>query len=111
MRQFCLLIAAAASLSCTMTAGRLAVLEVGMTQSEVRTTFGNPSSVRLGGISKNGNESIEIWEYHLYDQGLDQGLSSVLGVGRPNVDYWLYFEDGLLYRWSRAGEKPVLPVK
>ncbi len=96
---------------CTTPAGHLAVLEVGMTQAEVRRSFGRPDSVRLGGISRNGNEAIEVWEYHLYDQGRDKGLSSVLGVGGPNVDYWLYFEDGLLYRWTRAGEKPMLPVK
>ena len=106
-----LLLAAVLCAGCTTPAGRLAVLEVGMTQAEVRRSFGQPDSVRLGGISRNGNEAIEVWEYHLYDRGRDTGLSSVMGVGGPNVDYWLYFEDGLLYRWTRAGEKPMLPVK
>jgi hypothetical protein len=105
------LAAALMLIGCATRAGQLAVLEVGMTQAEVRKSFGGPASVRLGGVSKNGSEAIEVWEYHLYDSGIDRGLSSVLGVGRPNVDYWLYFEDGLLYRWGRAGEKPVLPVK
>jgi hypothetical protein len=106
-----LLLVVAVSAGCTTRAGKLTVLEVGMTQKEVKRAFGTPDSVRLGGIGKSGEEAVEVWEYHLYDRGRDRGLSAVFGLGNPNVDYWLYFEDGLLYRWNRAGEQPVLPVK
>jgi hypothetical protein len=97
--------------ACTTRAGRLTVLEVGMTKKEVKESFGTPDSVRLGGIGRDGQEAVEVWEYHLYDRGRDKGLSAVVGLGNANVDYWLYFEDGLLYRWSPAGVQPVLPVK
>ena len=110
-RTLCLLGVSTLCAACVTTAGKLAVLEVGMTEQEVRKVFSNPDSVRLGGISRSGNEAIEIWEFHLYDRGKDTGLSSLVGLGNPNVDYWLYFEDGLLYRWSRANTQPVLPVK
>jgi hypothetical protein len=106
-----LLLAASLCAACATRAGKLAVLEVGMTEEEVRKVFASPDSVRLGGISRNGNEAIEVWEYHLYDRKKDTGLSSLLAAGNANVDFWLYFEDGLLYRWNRAGEQPVLPVK
>jgi hypothetical protein len=110
-RGFLLLIVMSLCGGCVTRAGKLAVLEVGMTQDEVRRVFSKPDSVRLGGISRNGSEAIEVWEYHLYDRKKDSGLSGVAGLGSSNVDYWLYFEDGLLYRWNRAGEQPVLPVK
>jgi len=110
-RLLLLLLMVAVSAACTTRAGKLTVLEVGMTQKEVQKKLGSPDSVRLGGIGKGGEEAVEVWEYHLYDRGRDRGLSAVIGVGNPNVDYWLYFEDGLLYRWNRAGEQPVLPVK
>ncbi len=110
-RTLALVLLTAVSGGCVTRAGTLSVLEVGMTKGEVRKSFGSPGSVRLGGISKNGKEAVEVWQYHLYDRGLDKGLSSLLALGGPNVQYWLFFEDGLLYRWSPAGEKPVLPVK
>ncbi|MEE8558377.1 MAG: hypothetical protein V3T14_10885 [Myxococcota bacterium] len=110
-RALCLLLISTLWTACVTPAGKLAVLEVGMTEQEVRKVFSNPDAVRLGGISRTGTEAIEVWEFHLYDRGKDTGLSSLVGLGSPNVDYWLYFEDGLLYRWTRAGEQPVLPVK
>ena len=55
---------------------------------------------------------VEIWEYHMYDQAADRGLSAIFGIGRANINYWLYFEEGALYRWGPAGEsKPPLRVK
>ena len=38
-------------------------------------------------------------------------MSSLAGIGGPNVSYWLYFEDGELFRWGPAGDKPALPVR
>ena len=87
-------------------------LEVGMTEDQVIDEFGHPDAVRLGGLRTQAQQPVEIWEYHLYDRAGDRGLSALFACGRANTNYWLYFEEGLLYRWGPAGEKkPPLTVK
>ena len=89
----------------------LVELSIGMNRDQVQVAIGSPDTVRLGGVHSTGKQTVEIWEYHLYDQGLDKGMSALIGTGRPNVSYWLYFEDGQLFRWGPAGDKPALPVR
>ncbi len=99
------------SLGCATRTHSLVDVSFGMTRDEVQEAIGRPDSVRLGGMRAAGEQKIEIWEYHMYDQGLDEGLSSIAGVGSPNVSYWLYFEDGTLFRWGPAGAQQPLPVR
>ena len=98
--------------ACATPTRALLQLDVGMTEEQVLEEFGRPDAVRLGGLRTQAQQPVEIWEYHLYDRAGDRGLSALFSCGRANVNYWLYFEEGLLYRWGPAGEtKPPLTVK
>ena len=97
---------------CATPTYRLVHLDVGMSEAEVLDAVGPPDAVRNGGLRTGAERPIEIWEYHMYDRSLDKGLSALFGSGRSNVNYWLYFEEGVLYRWGPAGEgKPPVSVK
>jgi len=108
-----LVLLACISVGCASTpTHRLLRLDVGMSEDEVLASLGPPDAVRLGGIRTGAEKPVEIWEYHMYDQAADRGLSAIFGIGRANINYWLYFEEGALYRWGPAGEsKPPLRVK
>ncbi len=101
-----------ALIGCATPTQRLIHLEVGMSEAEVVESFGRPDAARLGGLRTGAEKPIEIWEYHLYDRAKDGGLSALFSMGRSNINYWLYFEEGVLYRWGPAGEsKPPVSVK
>lgn len=74
-------------------AGKLVNLELGMGKLRVRhEVLGEPSAVRGSIINKHG-QRIEVWEYDLYKEGSNYCSS-----------YWLYFCDGWLVQWGRAGD-------
>ncbi len=112
LSSFLLALGALLTVGCATPTHRLMRLEVGMSETEVVDAVGRPDAVRLGGLRTGAEEPVKIWEYHLYNRAGDKGLSALFAIGRANVNYWLYFEEGALYRWGPAGEsKPPLRVK
>ena len=102
----------------------LALIDIGMTKVEVQGTIGNPDSVR-GAVKNNYGESVQVWEYDIADKRevnawrLKYGAVCALTApftflitcipmnGRQPPDtenYWLYFVDGRLAQWGKAGD-------
>jgi len=80
----------------TATVGKLTMLNLKMTKREVISAIGEPTVARRSIVNKY-DQTIDIWEYALYESSAD-----VL-YKRPAF-YWLYFCDGNLVQWGEAGD-------
>jgi hypothetical protein len=83
---------------CGTTSKVLSRVSLDMTKPDVTDKIGEPDAVR-GSIRNKYGQVVEVWEYRLYQySGAIEGLS-------PYYDlYWLYFVDGKLVQWGKAGD-------
>jgi len=85
-------------IGCGTTSSVLNDISLKMLKKEVKETIGDPTVVR-GAIVNKYNQNVEVWEYRLYRySGAVEGLSNEYDL------YWLYFVDGFLYQWGKAGD-------
>lgn len=73
------------------TTSRLNDISVGMTQEQVITKMGNPTSMAA-------QEGIEVFRYYLY-QPLGQGM-----LEEPRTDYFVKFSNGLVVGYGKMGD-------
>lgn len=81
--------------SCATTKDSLLDISLDMKKSQVREEMGNPKVVR-GSIKNKYGQIVEVWEYRLCD--------NKVSIGQGCEDYWLYFVDGTLAQWGKAGD-------
>lgn len=121
MKLFTSLLIAAISLtsfvgcSTTKSTKKLSRISLDMTKEEVRDNMGEPTVVR-GSLKNKHGEVIEVWEYKLAvptsaGQKVGKGFATAVTLGTwLAVDegetgyYWLYFADGTLAQWGKAGD-------
>ena len=101
--------------SSTKSTKRLSRISLDMTKDEVRDNLGEPTVVR-GSLKNKHGEVIEVWEYELAvpssgAQKVGKGMGAIVTLGvslaadtRDKGDYWLYFSDGILVQWGKAGD-------
>jgi len=99
-----------------ISASKLDVVELGMNKTQVCNNLGQ--GVRRGAIINKFGQNIEVWEYKVKEGisggqlGAQIGVSILtLGMTAPLIgqggeihEYWLFFVDGHLVRWGRAGD-------
>jgi len=85
---------------------KLSKLSLNMTTEEVKEAIGEPDEVR-GAL----NQTVT-WQYNLYNKS---DAIETFGAGfflltiswwipPPSQSYWLYFQNGRLTQWGRAGD-------
>jgi hypothetical protein len=101
--------------STTKSTKRLSRISLDMTKDEVRDSMGEPTVVR-GSLKNKHGETIEVWEYKLSvpptaGKRVGDGFATVVTLGAwlavnegETGYYWLYFSDGVLAQWGKAGD-------
>lgn len=83
---------------CARRATSLQHISLGMSEGEVIQKMEEPTSVR-GSIKNKYGQTIKVWEYRLYRYS-----GAIEGLSRDYDLYWLYFVDGKLVQWGKAGD-------
>jgi len=96
------IVAAALLSAACATAGKLSRLQTGMPTTQVAASLGEPDSVRASTTDAQG-ATITIWEYGLY-KSQDHANSGI------KTYYWLWFRNGVLFRWGEAGDSTLDPA-
>ena len=81
--------------ACASTELTLGQLHVGMSRDEVLERMGQPYVVQ-GSIKNRDGQAVEVWEYWLKHNILDDDQTANL--------YWVYVVDNRLAQWGRAGD-------
>lgn len=86
-------------------------IELGMTKETLALNIGQ--GIRRGSMVNKFGQQLEVWEYRV-DMGRDPGQiaqSIALSLARIPVyhqstyeSYWLFFLNGKLVQWNRAGD-------
>lgn len=102
---------------CVKSTNSLRQISLGIDKQQVEERLGEPSVARGAILNKYG-QTIEVWEYVLAlpsdDSAGDVVAKSILTVGTLGMaagtfktkreNYWLYFNNGQLVQWGKAGD-------
>ena len=80
---------------CVTSTNTLYKLNLDMTKQEVVKTMGEPDAAR-GSMRNKFGGVVEVWEYKLT-------TTPTFGAWESSY-YWLYFYDGKLVQWGKAGD-------
>lgn len=82
-------------IGCGTSTNTLYKLNLDMTKAEVVNTMGEPDAAR-GSMRNKFGQVVDVWEYKLTTKPLWGPWESSY--------YWLYFFDGKLVQWGKAGD-------
>ena len=93
---------------CSTSSSKLLLVNLGDSKANVQATLGSPRLIR-GAFQTKFGESVEVWEYHLSTPRHESLMEQITRTGAPSVqvpseDYWFYFVNGRLARWTLKGD-------
>jgi len=108
----------------TQNKGKLTQLEIGQSKETVEQNIGSPDEIR-GSMKNTEGKTVTVWQYNLCGSAFDSIGNFFLGIFIftaswwivPHTEYnsyWIYFVDGQLAQWGRAGdwrEDVIMKVK
>ena len=93
---------------CSTPSSRLQSVNLGDSREAIQTKLGQPRLIR-GAFQTQFGEKVEVWEYHLTTPRHESLVEQITRTGVPPVqvpseDYWFYFVNGRLARWTLKGD-------